>query len=285
MGALGRDLSGKLGRAGVLAWVLLAALAGRAAESQPAAAPVQVLLLGAYHMGNPGLDRVNVKVDSVLTPQRQRELADVARRLARFKPNKIAVEREGDLPGLALSSYQRFTPETLLTEANETPQIGFRLARQLGHAAVYGIDEQSATTDYFPYDRVATYAQAHRQGDTLARSQALIQRLGQQLERDQKTKTVRQMLLTINAPGYDVGEMSAFYYPLLAVGDAQEQPGAELNAAWYLRNAKIFTKLQTVARPGDRILVLYGAGHNFWLRHLLRHTPGFVYVDPATVLK
>ncbi len=255
------------------------------ATGKPAAEPVRVLLLGAYHMANPGLDANNVKIDSVLTPQRQRELADVAQRLARFKPNKIAVEMQGDLPGLALSSYQRYTPEVLLKEPNEIDQIGFRLAHQLGHLAVYGIDEQSKTIDYFPYDQVQAYVQAHQQSDKLAGGLALGQRLARQMEQGQKTKTVRQMLLMVNTPGYDVAEMAGYYYPLLAVGDAKEQPGAELNAAWYLRNVKIFTKLQTVAQPGDRILVLYGAGHNFWLRHLLRHTPGFVYVDPATVLK
>lgn len=248
-------------------------------------ARVQVMLLGAYHMANPGLDANNAKIDSVLTPQRQRELAQVAQRLARFKPNKIAVEMQGDLPGLALSAYQRFTPEALLNEPNEIDQIGFRLARQLGHTAVYGIDEQSATIDYFPYDKVQAFAETHQQTDKLAGGKALGQRLTRQMEQDQKTQSVRQMLLAINAPGNDVAEMTGYYYPLLAVGDAKAQPGAELNAAWYLRNAKIFTKLQTVAQPGDRILVLYGAGHNFWLRHLLRHTPGFVFVDPATVLK
>jgi hypothetical protein len=270
-----------------LAWATACSLlvAGLAAAAEPARAPVQVLLLGAYHMANPGLDANNVQIDSVLTPPRQRELAEVAQRLARFKPNKIAVEMQGDLPGLALSSYQRHTPEALLKEPNEIDQIGFRLAHQLGHPAVYGIDEQSKTIDYFPYDPVQAYAQAHQQGDKLASGRALGQRLAQQMEQGQKTRTVRQMLLMVNAPGYDVTEMTGYYYPLLAVGDAKVQPGAELNAAWYLRNAKIFTKLQAVAQPGDRILVLYGAGHNFWLRHLLRHTPGFVYVDPATVLK
>jgi hypothetical protein len=278
-------------RSWALACSLLVAGAAFAAEvtARPAAegvrAPVQVLLLGAYHMANPGLDAVSVKIDSVLTAQRQRELADVAQRLARFKPNKIAVEMQGDLPGLALSAYQRFTPEALLKEPNEIDQIGFRLARQLGHASVYGIDEQSETIDYFPYDQVQAYARAHQQTDKLARGQALGQRLAKQMEEDQKTKSVRQMLLMINAPGYDVAEMTDYYYPLLGVGDAKEQPGAELNAAWYLRNLKIFTKLQTVVQAGDRVLVLYGAGHNFWLRHLLRHTPGFVLVDPAKVLK
>ena len=35
-----------------------------------APAPVEVMVLGAYHFGNPGRDTHNIKVDTVLTPQR-----------------------------------------------------------------------------------------------------------------------------------------------------------------------------------------------------------------------
>jgi hypothetical protein len=53
---------------------------------------------------------------------------------------------------------------------------------------------------------------------------------------------------------------------------------------WYLRNAKIFGKLMTVTNPGDRVLVVYGSGHNYWLRHFATETPGFRNVDPRPFL-
>ena len=53
---------------------------------------------------------------------------------------------------------------------------------------------------------------------------------------------------------------------------------------WYLRNAKIFAKLMTVARPGDRVLIVYGSGHNYWLRHFASTTPGYRNVDPTPYL-
>jgi hypothetical protein len=76
----------------------------------------------------------------------------------------------------------------------------------------------------------------------------------------------------------------SLYYGLLQFGDTEDQPGAELNGAWYTRNAKIFAKLMTVARPGDRIVVVYGAGHAFWLRHFIENTPGLELVDPVPFL-
>jgi Family of unknown function (DUF5694) len=40
-----------------------------------------------------------------------------------------------------------------------------------------------------------------------------------------------------------------------------------------------------IAKPGDRIVVLYGAGHNYWLRDFVRTTPGFALVDPLAYLR
>ena len=61
-----------------------------AQSSTPASPPIQVMVLGTYHFDNPGQDLHNMKVDSVLMPAKQAELADVASRLAKFNPTKIA---------------------------------------------------------------------------------------------------------------------------------------------------------------------------------------------------
>ena len=70
------------------------------------------------------------------------------------------------------------------------------------------------------------------------------------------------MLVRYNAPGTPMGGQD-LYYSMLKIGDGEDQPGADLNAMWYLRNAKIFAKLVNVGRPGDRVLVVYGAEHSF----------------------
>ena len=58
-----------------------------------------MLLVGAYHFGNPGQDVNNMEVDDVLTPRRQAELDRVAASLAAFAPTALAVERVGNAPG------------------------------------------------------------------------------------------------------------------------------------------------------------------------------------------
>ena len=62
-----------------------------AAAADPNA--IEVMILGTFHMDNPGADLNNAKVDPVTTPKKQAELQLVADALARFKPTAIAVER------------------------------------------------------------------------------------------------------------------------------------------------------------------------------------------------
>jgi hypothetical protein len=263
--------------------VLFAGLAH--AQPKQKVAPIQVMIVGAYHMGNPGLDLNNAKVDSVLTPEKQKQLVEVANRLAKFKPNKIAVEMVADQADMTTSDFAKFSAESLKMDPNEITQIAYRLANQLSHKSVYAIDEQSKTIDYFPYDKVAEFAKTNSQQALIDTVSAYGKRETTEFERVQKTKTVRELLLRMNQPTYGPNEMKAFYYPLLAIGDSKTLVGAELNAAWYQRNAKIFAKLHQTAKPGDRIFVLFGAGHNYWLRHFVKEMPGYQLVEAASYLK
>ena len=248
-------------------------------------APIEVMIVGAYHMGNPGLDVNNAKVDSVLTPEKQQQLAAAVNRLAKFKPNKIAIEMTANQPGMTTTDFDKFTPGSLKADANEITQIAYRLAHQLGHKVVYAIDEQSETIDYFPYDKVEAFAKANNQDTLLEPGREWGKRVTAEFEMAQKTKTVRQLLLDINKPQRAIDEMRLVYYPFLGIGDQKSQPGAELNAGWYQRNAKIMAKLNMVAKPGDKIMVLYGAGHNYWLRHFVSQMPGYKLVDVVAYLK
>lgn len=255
---------------------LLATSMGLAAPTEPSPAPVQVMVLGSYHFGNPGLDTHNMQVDSVLTPRKQAELDAVARALLAFKPSHVMVEMTAKGPALVVDSYSRFTPAQLLTEANEIVQIGFRTAQLAGLKVVHGIDEQPEgdEPDYYPFDKVQEAAKSHGQSAQLTALNAPVAAWAKAFEQRQKTETVAQLLISINGPAARAISHEPMYR-MLALGDTEQQAGADLNAMWYLRNAKIFAKLMSLTRPGDRVLVLYGFGHGDWLRHFASETPGF----------
>ena len=183
------------------------------------------------------------------------------------------------------SKFDQFSSETLTKDPDERTQIAFRLAHQLGHKSVYGIDEQSETIDYFPFGKVDAYAKAHEQSAALSRMQEKVEQMVKQMETAQKTKPIHLMLADVNDPACLLADHQNFYYALLSMADQKEQPGAELNAAWYQRNAKIFAKLTQIAQPGDRVLVVFGSGHAFWLRHFVENTPGFQLIEPRDFLQ
>ena len=65
-------------------------------ENSWGAASAKIMILGTYHMDNPRLDAKNLEADDVLLPKRQREIAELNEKLARFNPTKIAVELLGE---------------------------------------------------------------------------------------------------------------------------------------------------------------------------------------------
>lgn len=259
---------------------LVLAMTARAAEP-----PVQVMVLGTYHFGNPGLDVNNIKVDSVLTPEKQRQLEAVAQALLSFRPTRVMVERESSAPDLAVADYAAFTPARLKTDANEITQIGYRIASLARLTLVSGIDEQpgEGEPDYFPYDKLQDAAQKFGQQALIDGPQASLRKVLAKFEADQKTASVAELLVRVNTD--PIYTRMDDYYTWLRIGDHDNQAGADLNAMWYLRNAKIWGKLLSVAKPGDRVLVIYGAGHGYWLRHFAMATPGVVAVDPLPLLK
>lgn len=95
-------------------------------------AEADVLILGTYHMGNPGRDVINLVADDVLAPHRQRELADLVESLSTFEPTKICVEVAPDSQQDLDMRLQQFLSGELEARRDEIAQIAFPLARAAG---------------------------------------------------------------------------------------------------------------------------------------------------------
>jgi hypothetical protein len=118
-------------------------------------AHAEVLVLGLYHMANPGHDIFNTQADDVRAPKRQAEMQQLIEVLKRFQPTKIAVE--ADVYSKRTSeTYAKYVAGRHELTRNEIEQIGFRLAREMGHKTVYPVDVDGE----FPYPHVVNYAKA-----------------------------------------------------------------------------------------------------------------------------
>ena len=237
-------------------------------------------------MANPGRDIANADIENMLTDQRQAEIAAVAEALAEFRPTVVAVERVTAPPNYVDPNYADYSPAMLRETANERVQIGYRLAALAGLERVYGIDEQPSEgePEYFPFDALAAHAEKTGQSEALNRQVEEVQAIVADFSAKQKDHNVAELLIFQNAPE-GVAENSGFYYRTFVYDRGEDQPGAELQAYWFMRNAKIFSKLMQVIEPGDRVVVVYGSGHKYWLDHFADVMPGYVRVDPLPYLE
>jgi hypothetical protein len=246
---------------------LLTIAAPLAAQAQE---PVTVMIVGVYHMNNPGKDIHNAHVDDVLTPKRQTEIGATVDTLARFHPTRVDLEWSA---ADAAKAYDQYVKGTLPPSRSESVQLGFRLAKQTG-ASVQGIDELMD----FPYAAVEAYAKAHGVTPILDAANAKIQALVTEEQHRVDTDTIPHVLRWMNDPAF-AHQINNFYVTMLKIGSGTEQPGADLLAAWNRRNFHICANLVQYAKPGDRIVVIYGAGHEFLLRRCISEMPGYELVE------
>jgi hypothetical protein len=231
-------------------------------QQSPAPARAEVLVLGVYHMSNPGHDIFNMQADDVLAPKRQAEITQVIAALKKFHPTKIAVEGNyGDdrIP----KGYADYLAGKHELTRNETEQIGFRLAKELGHKTVYPVDVDGE----FPFQHVINYAKASGRSKEL---DALLGEIGAMVKAQNAylaSHTVLETLLYLNSDD-KVAEDVGFYYREAQFGEPWDWAGADLVSDWFRRNMRIYSNvLQLADSPNERVLVIFGAGHLGWLQH------------------
>lgn len=215
-----------------------------------------VMIVGAYHMSNPGRDVTNVKADDVLAEKRQREIIEFVALVKRFKPTRVAVEEPRGNAKLN-EKYARYLKGDYKLTANETDQIGFRLAKDSNHQKIYTVDWQGL----FDMDKVLASAAVNNQTATSEGIMNTFKSYGEDFAALMKTETVTELFRYLN----DEKRISDRHRPYLTgvrIGKDADYAGADLAAQWYERNLKIYANITRITEsPNERILVLIGNGH------------------------
>ncbi|MBT8477918.1 MAG: hypothetical protein KJO06_03305 [Gemmatimonadetes bacterium] len=250
------------------------------AECTVADARVAVLLLGSYHMSNPGADRFNLESDDVLSDRRQGEILAVVEGLAEFAPTRVAIESPwGDT--ISPARYQAYMEGEGELSRQEEEQIGFRLAARMGLETVYPVDVKIGLPD----DRLESVLAARPE---LGRYMAGLQEYGEwamaSMGKWLSEGSVGQMLYRMNTPEAIAWADRGYLEFFLPLGAGDDYAGAEYVATWYERNLKIFSNLHRISAPGDRVFVVFGAGHVPHLRYFVTLSPHFCLEDPLTYL-
>jgi hypothetical protein len=258
-----------------LAAIAIAMLAASPVLASTADKPVEVMVVGTFHMSNPGRDIHNVHADDVLAPKRQKEIRAVLDGLARFKPTMVAVEQDApEGNDFRLPRYHDYLKGDLRKSRNEVVQLGFRTAKLAGLKDVYAIDADGD----FPFEALANFAQRNNQADFLQKADATVTEAVKQIQEKLDSSTIGATLRHLNDPARIAAD-NGFYRETLRIGKGKEQPGAALEAAWYARNFQICARLVQSAKPGDRVIVFYGSGHSFLLRQCVSEMPGYKLIE------
>lgn len=170
-----------------------------------------------------------------------------------------------------------FTPADLKTVADERVQVRCRLANRLGLSRVYAIDEQPEgdEPDYYPFDKVDAWAKVNGRTAALDATFASTRHEAAAFEAAQKTRFTVPLLAEVNGPAEAMARAGRGSCMQPAELRCRTRPaGARAQRSLVHAPAKIFAKLPPVAKPGYRIVVVFGAGDGYWLRHFVQTVPG-----------
>lgn len=240
--------------------------------------------MGTYHMGTPGNNIYNGKVDDISSPERQREMVGLVSHLNKFRPTKVVLECDWDKDAKTNEAYTQYLAGTYQLSKNETNQIGFRLAKEAGHKRVYCVDWSDFWND--PTINYMKYAAKDPELDAYTK-QFFADVKTQVDAEDAKLRklTVTQQLALLNQPERMMKDDQG-YYDILRIGRGNEYVGAGYVAWWHRRNLVILDNIiRLTDSPKDRILVIYGAGHLKLLTQFAKESGFYSVENPLKYLK
>ncbi|GJM34347.1 MAG: hypothetical protein DHS20C18_33480 [Saprospiraceae bacterium] len=234
---------------------------------------VPLLLLGSYHMSNPGLDMFNMESDDVQAPKRQKEIQAVVDRLALWRPTKVAVEAPyGD--SATIARYQDYLRGKITLRNSEEEQIGFRLAKQLGHKTIYPIDVRLMLNDDGISEIVGSNPEKY--GPYMANLEIIGKSAMAVMSKWLKEGTIGSMLYNMNDPFLNEVSHAFYFQAFVPIVKDDNYAGTNMVNDWYNRNLRIFSNLHQINdRPDDRIFIVYGAGHVPLLQQFAEDSPYF----------
>jgi hypothetical protein len=262
----------------------------------------QIMLLGTFHFQDRGVDRYKPQVGfDVFSSRRQAEIAKVVERLAGFRPSKIAIERRPQDQDEIDTSYTAYLEDRFELPGDEVYQLGFRLAKRLGHDRVYCVNawgryyeppidieahvrehglDREYLNDLFSSHTPEIYAREHGQEHLLSQWEGRFEAWYGHWDQLKTQLCLREILLRTNAEESIVRGHGHYLVDRFKVGVNGAYPGVDWVTAWYNRNLRIFANLQRITQSAEeRILLIIGGGHLAILRHCVLASPEYELIE------
>ena len=165
---------------------------------------------------------------------------------------------------------------------NEVYQLGFKLAKKMGHKKIYCSDASAewfgVKLDWDNYD-VAAYLKSKGQYEKSTRYD--FQSFYELNDSLKTVQTLTEHLAMLNSPKNRLKDHQAYLTEMILEGSGDNYIGADAVAKWYRRNLRIFANAYdfTDFDREERLLLIYGSGHVWQLRQFFMDSPDFEYVE------
>ncbi|MDQ3257999.1 MAG: DUF5694 domain-containing protein [Acidobacteriota bacterium] len=243
-----------------------------------------LVILGTYHMGTPGNNVVNPKVTDVTVPERQKQIVELVEKLKKFKPTKIVVECDLEDDAKTQGIYNKYLSGNYQLSRDETNQIGFRLAKESRHKKVYCVDWSDFWDD--PSINYIKFAAKDAELDSFLKgvNQNSKKEIDAEFEKLYPLPIIDQLIF-LNQPD-QMEKRHKVYFDIMRIGRGKEYAGASYLSWWYRRNMVILTNITRITDSmNDRVLVVYGEGHNKLLNQFAKESGFYNVESPLKYLK
>lgn len=244
----------------------------------------KVLTLGVFHFNrsNDGSDVVARNHIDITSDKNQKELDLIIEKLKDFRPSKIAVEFRPEYQSLLDSLYQEYLMDNYDLGKNEAFQIGFKLAKILGHDKVYCVDNNppmpqniNEIEDWEAYADSLGHKELWHSYD----QENLI--YNTYMDTIQSHLNVTDYLMLINSKENVIRTKQLWTTGIVNVGHSHQYLGADLLGRWYRRNSRIYANAKNLleSNTDNNLLIVYGGAHKWILDELFRSSPDFEVIQ------
>ncbi|MEL7148622.1 MAG: DUF5694 domain-containing protein, partial [Bacteroidota bacterium] len=213
--------------------------------------------------------------------QRQAEIVDLVTAIARFKPTKVILEYPYQNARLD-SVYQLYLKGTHKLTINERQQVGFRLAKSLGHQHIYSADHQMN----LPFDELTKHL---AENGMISQFEGMVGFLQTEvlpmMQRTYDSTTIIAFMAWMNSEEMDRKNKNLYLENVNQMGVKDQYVGSDLVARWWERNFRIMKNIDNITEPGDRVLVLFGQAHTAILKDFYRSREDVDYAEILDYLK
>ncbi|MCH7321563.1 DUF5694 domain-containing protein [Solibacillus sp. MA9] len=225
---------------------------------------MEILLVGTIHLGyTPDMNTLSKNETDKYSDIHFEQLTND---IAKFQADQVFVEYPFGSQKHLNTIYRSNNVNERIKE-NEIYQIGFRLAKKIGHKAIYAVDWNEDPEELKDIGLVAEGKSKEEYQEIMGRIPIMIKKVSSIIQQGDIIKLYKY----INSHEYIINDHKV-YLDLMQLDD--EIAFEWVSKYWYYRNLRIVQNIKKLLKPETkRAVILYGAGHNYLIKQQLEDDP------------